>query len=70
MSFSNNKNKSYCKTKYRNKDQIRKYKRKVNQWIDDDKSVYIREDLAYNLIRYSNLCVLRADEFRKKSWNF
>ena len=51
MSFSNNKNKSYCKTKYRNKDQIRKYKRKVNQWIDDDKSVYIREDHAYNLIR-------------------
>ena len=40
--------KSYCNTKYSTKDQIRKDKRKINQWTDDDKSVYIREDLVYN----------------------
>ena len=59
MSFSNKKKiKSYCNTKYPTKDQIRKYKRKVNQ------CVYNREDLAYNLIRYSKLGVTKTDEFR------
>ena len=57
--------KSYYNKKYPTKDQIRKNKIKVNQWIDDDKSVYIREDLAYKLIRYNNLGVIKADEFRK-----
>ena len=42
--------KSSCNTKYPTKDQIRKYKRKVNQWIDDDKSVFIHEDPTFNLI--------------------
>ena len=37
----------------------------MSQWIDDNKSVYIREDLAYNLIRYNNLGVIKAVEFRK-----
>ena len=58
--------KSYCGTKHPTKDQVKKYKRKMDQWIDDDnKSVYIREDLAYNLICYNNLGVIKADEFRK-----
>ena len=34
-------------------------------WVNDDKRVYIREDLAYNLIRYRNLGVLKADKFTK-----
>ena len=33
--------------------------------INDDKSVYIREDLAYNLICYSNLGLIKADKIRK-----
>ena len=33
--------------------------------MNDDKRVYIREYLAYNLIRYSNLGVLKADKFTK-----
>ena len=40
--------------------------KKVRQWINDDKSAYIREDLAYNLICWINLDVIKADEFRKK----
>ena len=43
--------KTFCKTKHPTEEQVKKYKRKINQWIDDDKSVYLREDLAYNLIR-------------------
>ena len=43
--------KTFCKTKHPTEEQVKKYKRKMNQWIDDDKSVYLREDLAYNLIR-------------------
>ena len=40
--------KSFCGTKYKNptKEQVKKYKRKMSQWINDNKSVYIREDLA------------------------
>ena len=37
----------------------------MSQSIDDDKIVYIREDLASNLIRYSNLGVIKADKSRK-----
>ena len=37
----------------------------MNEWTDDDNSVYICEDLAYNIIRYINLDVIKADEFRK-----
>ena len=44
---------------------LKKYKRKVNQYIDDDKSEDLHEDLAYNLICYNNLDVVKADEFRK-----
>ena len=33
--------------------------------INDDKSVYIREDRAYKTICYTNLGVIEADEFRK-----
>ena len=40
-------------------------KEKLGQWIDDNKSVYIREDLPYNLIHYNNLGVIEADKFRK-----
>ena len=34
----------------------------MSQWIDDDKSVYVREDLAFNLIRYNNLGVIKAEK--------
>ena len=37
----------------------------MSQWIDDDKSVYIREDLAYQMICYMNQGVIEANEFRK-----
>ena len=41
-----NKTKSFCETKYLTKEQVRRYKRKMSQWIDNRKSVYIHEDLA------------------------
>ena len=53
------------KTFFAAEKQVKKGKRKMGQWINDDKSVYIREDLAYKLIRYINLGVIEADEFRK-----
>ena len=37
----------------------------MSQWINDDKSVYICEDLAYKIICYIILGVIEADEFRK-----
>ena len=37
-----------CGTKHPPKKQVKKYKRKMSQWVNDDKSVYIHEDLAYN----------------------
>ena len=40
----------------------------MNQWIDDDKSIYLREDLTFNLIRFTNLGVTKADELRKNLW--
>ena len=39
-------------------------KKKMSQRINDGKSVYIREDVAYELINYINLSVIEADEFR------
>ena len=36
----------------------------MDQWTNNDKSVYIREDLAYKLISYPNLGVIEADEVR------
>ena len=65
MSCSNKKNNSFCRTKYPTKEQAKKYKRKMSQWINDDKSVYICEDLAYKIICYIILGVIEADEFRK-----
>ena len=59
------KKKSYCHTKHPTKDQVKKNKRTMGQWIDGNKSVYIRDDLAYYLIRCSNLGVIKKDEFRK-----
>ena len=41
-----------------------KKKKKKSQRINDGKSVYIREDVAYELINYINLSVIEADEFR------
>ena len=37
----------------------------MGQWTNNDKIVYIREDLAYKMIRYTNLGVIEADQFRK-----
>ena len=37
----------------------------MGQWTNNDKSVYIREDLAYKIIRYTNLGEIEAYEFRK-----
>ena len=44
---------------------MKKYKIKRSQWINDDKRVYIPEDLAYKLILYINPIVIEANEFRK-----
>ena len=57
--------KSFCGTKHPTKVQVKKYKRKMSQRINDDKSVYIREDFAYKIIWYTNLGVIEADKFRK-----
>ena len=57
--------KSFCSTNHSTNEQVKKYKRKMSQWINEDKSVYICEDLAYKLIRYINLGVVEAVEFRK-----
>ena len=37
----------------------------MGKWINDNKSVYLREDIAYMLIRYINVSVIVANEFRK-----
>ena len=65
MSTINNTIKSYCKTKYPTKKLVKKCKRKMGQWINDNQSAYIREDLVYNLIPFINLGVIKADECRK-----
>ena len=36
----------------------------MKESIADDKSVYIREDLAYKIIRSINLGVIEVDEFK------
>ena len=51
--------KSYCSTRNPTEQQLKKYKRKMS------KSVYIHQDLADKTIRYTNLGVMEADEFRK-----
>ena len=60
-----NKIKGFYGTKQPTKVQIKKCKIKMSQWINDDKSVYFREDLANKIIHYINLGVIKADEFRK-----
>ena len=65
MSTINNTIKSYYKAKHPTKKLVKKYKRKMGQWINDNQSAYIREDLVYNLIPYINLGVIKADECRK-----
>ena len=37
----------------------------MGKWTNDNKSVYLREDIAYKLIRYINVGVIEANEFRK-----
>ena len=37
----------------------------MGQWYNNDKSVYICEDLACKIICYSNLDLIEADEFWK-----
>ena len=44
---------------------MKKYKSKMDKWIDDNKGVYVREGLAYKLIRYIDQGVIEANEFRK-----
>ena len=39
----------------------------MGKWINDNKSAYLREDIAYKLIRYINVGVIEANEFRKNS---
>ena len=34
----------------------------MGKWTNDDKNACIREDLAYKIIRYTNLDVIEADE--------
>ena len=57
--------KSFCDTKYPTKEKVNKYKIKMSQCINDDKSVCICEDLAYKSICYINPGVIEANEFRK-----
>ena len=40
-------------------------KKKKSQRINDSKSLYIREDLASELINYINLSLIEGDEFRR-----
>ena len=43
-------------------EQVKKYKIKLSKWTNDDKSVYIREDLPHKIIRYSNLGVMSLEK--------
>ena len=65
ISVAIKKNKFFCGRKRPTEEQVKKYKRKRCQWVNDDKSVYIREDLTYKTICQTNLDVIEADEFRK-----
>ena len=62
--------KSFCGTKHPTKEQVKKYKRKTIQLINDDKSVYISKDLAYKLISYINPGVTESVEFRENINHF
>ena len=57
--------KSFCSAKHATKEQVKKYKREMIQWINDGKSVYICEDLTSKLIPYINQGVIEANEFKK-----
>ena len=57
--------KSFCDTKHPTKQKVKKYESKMRKWINDDKSVYTHEDHAYRFVRYFNLGIIEADEFRK-----
>ena len=57
--------KRYCGTKHPTKEQVKKYKRRMGKWINDNKSAYLRENLAYKLICNINVGVTEANEFRK-----
>ena len=37
----------------------------MSKWINDNKSAYLREDLAYKLICYINVGVIEGNESRK-----
>ena len=37
----------------------------MDKWTEDKKNVYVRKDLAYNLICFTNLDVIEADELRE-----
>ena len=37
----------------------------MGKWINDKKSAYLCEDIAYKLIRYINAGVIEANEFRQ-----
>ena len=58
--------KNFCKTNRPTRKNVKKYNRKTDQWINDNKSVYIREDFAYKIICYINLGVIEAEEFIKQ----
>ena len=55
----------FCSTKHLTKEQAKKHKRKMSQWIDGYKTVYNREDLPYEIVFYINKGVIEANEFRK-----
>ena len=37
----------------------------MDKWTEDKKNVYVRKDLVYNLICFTNLGVIEADELRE-----
>ena len=57
--------KRFCGIKHPTKEQVKKYKKKMIQCVNGDKSVHNGEDLAYKLIRYINPGVTEPNEFRK-----
>ena len=59
--LSSKKIKSYCGIGHPNKVQVKNYKRKMGQWINDNESVYVREDLEFrkNLTISNNQSVRR-----------
>ena len=59
--LSSKKIKSYRGISHPNKVQVKNYKRKMGQWINDNESVYVREDLEFrkNLTISNNQSVRR-----------